>query len=150
MPNFCSRDLNLFSREMYDTQIVTRRYQVSDASALASIYYHTIHNINIRDYSIEQVNAWAPTSSLELDGWKKKWEKLSPIVAVSNDIIVGFTEFEPNGHIDCFYVHHGESVNGVGEIRHGVLVSPGLFLRYKPEQAFTNKSSLLFLSGICI
>ena len=29
-------------------------------------------------------------------------------------IIVGFAEFEPNGHIDCFYVHHEFQGKGVG------------------------------------
>ena len=94
--------------------VITRPYTVSDAQALANIYYHTIHNVNIRDYSIEQINAWAPSSSLDLDGWKKKWDKLVPIVALSDDVIVGFTEFEPNGHIDCFYVHHECQGKGVG------------------------------------
>lgn len=28
--------------------------------------------------------------------------------------IVGFTEFEPNGHIDCFYVHHEYQGFGIG------------------------------------
>ena len=88
------------------SQVTIRKYQESDSRFLAEIYYHTIHNINIRDYSEEQVNAWAPKSCLELDGWKKKWEKLPPIVATINNQIVGFAEFENNGHIDCFYVHH--------------------------------------------
>lgn len=87
-------------------QVQIRKYQESDSRFLAEIYYHTIHNINTRDYSEEQVNAWAPTSCLELDGWKKKWEKLPPIVATINNQIAGFAEFEENGHIDCFYVHH--------------------------------------------
>ena len=97
-------------------KIITRQYQINDAQALANIYYYTIHNVNIRDYSVEQVNAWAPTSSLELDGWKNKWEKLPPIVAVLNDTIIGFTEFEFNGHIDCFYVHHEHQDKGVGSV----------------------------------
>lgn len=87
-------------------QVKIRKYQESDSRFLAEIYYHTIHNINIRDYSEEQVNAWAPEICLELDGWKKKWKKLSPIVATIGDQIAGFAEFEDNGHIDCFYVHH--------------------------------------------
>ena len=37
-------------------QIQIRKYQPSDAQALANIYYHTIHNINIRDYSEQQIN----------------------------------------------------------------------------------------------
>ena len=97
-------------------KITPRPYKISDAQALANIYYYTIHHINIRDYSIEQVNAWAPSSCLELDGWKKKWEKLPPIVATLNDEIVGFTEFESSGHIDCFYVHHQHQGKGVGSV----------------------------------
>jgi len=95
-------------------KITTRKYQPSDARALADIYYYTIHNVNTRDYSEEQVNAWAPSSSLELDGWQKKWSKLIPIVALSGSKIVGFAEFEPTGHIDCFYVHHEFQGKGVG------------------------------------
>lgn len=87
-------------------KIEIRKYRPQDAKELANIYYYTIHNINTRNYSEEQVNAWAPASCLELEGWKKKWEKLPPIVATIGDQIVGFAEFEDNGHIDCFYVHH--------------------------------------------
>jgi putative acetyltransferase len=95
-------------------KIEIRKYKVADAKELANIYYHTIHNINIRDYSEEQVNAWAPASCLELEGWKKKWEKLPPIVAIIDGQVVGFAEFEDNGHIDCFYIHHQFQGKGVG------------------------------------
>lgn len=95
--------------------IKVRTYQETDAPTLAMIYYHTIHNINIRDYSEEQVNAWAPYDSVEdYSGWQKKLAMVRPFVAVINDIIVGFAEFEPNGHIDCFYVHHEFQGKGVG------------------------------------
>jgi len=89
-------------------------YTPDDTQQLANIYYHTIHNINVKDYSEAQVNAWAPASSLELTGWKKKWESITPLVALINNKIVGFTEFESNGHIDCFYVHHEYQGFGVG------------------------------------
>lgn len=88
------------------TNIKIRNYLESDAKFLAEIYYNTIHNINIADYTKEQIDAWAPESSLEMDGWIKKWQNLPPLVAVVDDKIVGFVEFENNGHIDCFYVHH--------------------------------------------
>lgn len=95
-------------------KIVTRKYTPEDARALADIYYHTIHNVNTKDYSEDQVNAWAPLSSLNLDGWMKKWSRIVPIVAVQGDTIVGFTEFESNGYIDCFYVHHEYQGAGIG------------------------------------
>ncbi len=39
---------------------------------------------------------------------------MPPIVATINDQVVGFAEFEDNGHIDCFYVHHQFQSKGVG------------------------------------
>jgi putative acetyltransferase len=96
------------------TKIIIRRYIAEDAQYLAKIYYNTIHKINVRDYSEDQVNAWAPASSLELTGWKKKWQSITPLVALIDNKIVGFTEFESNGHIDCFYVHHEYQGIGVG------------------------------------
>lgn len=95
-----------------ENKIKIRKYQPDDARALADIYYHTIHTINIDHYSLAQVNAWAP--SLELEEWKMKWERFPPIVAAINDEVVGFAEFEPLGHIDCFYVHHLWQNKGIG------------------------------------
>jgi putative acetyltransferase len=67
------------------SKITTRKYIQSDARALADIYYYTIHYVNSKDYTEEQINAWAPASALELDGWKQKWGKVVPIVALSED-----------------------------------------------------------------
>lgn len=94
--------------------ITTRPYNKNDAHDLSLIYYNTIHNINSKDYTPGQINAWAPTSSLEIKDWQKKWERIPPIIALINDQIVGFSEFEPNGHIDCFYVHHLFQGRGIG------------------------------------
>ena len=94
--------------------ISVRDYRPEDAQALANIYFHTIHRINIKHYTQEQVDVWAPESSLEGEGWKKKFLRTHPIIAVVGDKIVGFAEFEPSGHIDCFYCHHEWIGKGVG------------------------------------
>lgn len=96
-------------------KIVVRSYKRSDCSELAKIYYNTIHKVNIKDYNEDQVNAWAPASSLQLTGWSKKWEKLPPWVAIINEQIVGFTEFENSGYIDCFYCHYQYQGKGIGK-----------------------------------
>ena len=93
---------------------IVREYKPEDSQALADIYYNTIHQINIQHYTEEQVKAWAPETSLESSEWAKKFQKTKPLVAVINEIIVGFVEFEPNGHIDCFYCHHKYIGCGVG------------------------------------
>lgn len=97
--------------------ITVRKYKESDAPAIANIYYNTIHTVNIRDYTEEQVNAWAPYDSVQdYSGWQEKLAKIQPFVATINDTVVGFAEFEPNGHIDCFYVHHEYQGKGVGSV----------------------------------
>lgn len=95
-------------------KILIRNYSTEDTQALACIYYNTIHRINIRHYTQEQVDEWAPVSSLETEGWPKKFARTNPIVAVFENEIVGFAEFESNGHIDCFFCHHEWIGKGVG------------------------------------
>lgn len=112
------KDADLFLKEIHrehiNEKILIRNYQPEDVEALAKIYYNTIHRINRQHYTEEQVNAWAPTSSVELAGWEKKFPKTKPIIATVGGKIVGFAEFEPNGHIDCFYCHHEWIGKGVG------------------------------------
>ena len=96
-------------------EISIRDYQPEDVQALANIYYNTVHKINIQHYTEEQVDAWAPKSSVEnTEGWSKKFPRTQPIIATVGDEIVGFAEFDPNGHIDCFYCHHEWIGKGVG------------------------------------
>ena len=45
-----------------------RHYQDGDAQQIAQIYYNTIHKVNTKDYTQEQVDAWAPRSCLEIEG----------------------------------------------------------------------------------
>ncbi len=44
----------------------------------------------------------------------KKFPRTKPIIATVKDEIVGFAEFEPNGHIDGFYYHHEWIGKGIG------------------------------------
>ena len=95
-------------------EITVRDYRPEDVQALANIFFNTVHKINIQHYTEEQVDVWAPATSLETEGWAKKFPRTRPIVATIGDDIVGFAEFEPNGHIDCFYCHHEWIGKGVG------------------------------------
>lgn len=93
-----------------------RSYVEDDAPFLSAIYYNTIHIVNVKDYSKEQIDAWAPLTSLDTNSWKEKWVKVRPIVAELNNVVIGFAELEDNGHIDCFYVHHEYQGKGVGSL----------------------------------
>ncbi|MEM7070212.1 MAG: GNAT family N-acetyltransferase [Pseudomonadota bacterium] len=83
--------------------------------SLASIYYHTIHHINSRDYNEAQINVWASYyDQNQPHKWQSRFDRTKPFVAQIETQIVGFAEFEPTGHIDCFYVHHAYQGQKIG------------------------------------
>lgn len=94
--------------------ITVRKYKPDDAQALAEIYYNTIHLVNSKDYTKEQVDVWAPATSLDGERWAKKFARTNPYIAMVGNDVAGFAEFEPDGHIDCFYCHHNSMGQGVG------------------------------------
>lgn len=94
--------------------IVVRNYVEADAKALWDIHFATIRNINIRDYSQQQVEAWAPVRE-DLTLWKKRMLELSPFVAETDGVIVGYTDLQPDGLIDHFFCHHEYQGQGVGK-----------------------------------
>ena len=90
-----------------------RNYQTSDAKALWEIYFHTVRNINVRDYSQQQVEAWAP-NGFDSELWQKRMNELLPFVAELDGCVVGYTDLQPNGLIDHFFCHHECQGKGVG------------------------------------
>ncbi|MEZ9700175.1 GNAT family N-acetyltransferase [Vibrio sp. 10N.261.46.E12] len=90
-----------------------RNYQVSDAKALWEIFFHTVRNINVRDYTQEQVEAWAP-SGFDFSLWQKRMDGLQPFVAELDGQVVGYTDLQPSGLVDHFFCHHEYQGQGVG------------------------------------
>ncbi|CAK1730099.1 putative acetyltransferase [Vibrio crassostreae] len=90
-----------------------RNYQPSDNKALWEIYFHTVRNINVRDYSQEQAEAWAP-SDFDSELWDKCLRRIQPFVAELDGRVVGYTDLQPNGLIDHFFCHHEYQGKGVG------------------------------------
>ncbi|MCL9774200.1 GNAT family N-acetyltransferase [Vibrio methylphosphonaticus] len=94
--------------------IKIRQYVEADTRAMWEIHFHTIRNINIRDYTQAQVEAWAP-EHFDLAIWKQRMNALSPFVAELDGVIVGYTDLQENGLIDHFFCHHDYQGQGVGK-----------------------------------
>ena len=90
-----------------------RLFQPSDAEQIARLFHDTIRSINRKDYSEEQVKAWAP-DNIHFRDWESQCSSKFTIVADSNGIIAGFAQLEDDGHIDCFYCHKEFQRMGVG------------------------------------
>ncbi|HGS5022872.1 TPA: GNAT family N-acetyltransferase, partial [Vibrio cholerae] len=93
--------------------IEIRKYQESDAHDLWAIFYYTVRNVNLRDYSQAQVEAWAP-DDFSSEIWQRKMNLLSPFVAEIDGKIVGYSDLQENGLIDHFFCHHEHQGRGVG------------------------------------
>ncbi len=47
-----------------------RIYEIADTKEIMKLFYDTIHEVNIHDYTQEQVAAWAP-ASMDIEVWIK-------------------------------------------------------------------------------
>lgn len=93
--------------------ILLRNYHAGDAAVLAALFTETVHAICARDYSPAQLGAWAPRPP-DLKRWQERLDVKRPIVATLDEEVVGFAELDPNGLVDCFYVHADYQRRGVG------------------------------------
>lgn len=84
--------------------MLLRVYQTSDCGELAGLFYQTVHTVNAKDYTKEQLDAWA-TGEVDLEKWNRSFEEHYSLVAVDNGIITGFGDIDKTGYLDRLYVH---------------------------------------------
>ena len=90
-----------------------RDFQSADALEIMRLFRDTVHNVNGRDYTPEQIEAWAP-AFMDEPGWHQRLRANFTYVAEANGQIVGFSELERNGRIETLYVHHQYQTMGIG------------------------------------
>ncbi len=89
-----------------------RRYQQSDCKELAELFYNTVHTVNAKDYTKEQLNVWA-TGKVDLEKWNQSLQEHYSVVAVDDKIIVGFGDIDKTGYLDRLFVHSDYQGKGV-------------------------------------
>lgn len=89
-----------------------RKYTSSDCPALAKLFYDTIHAVNARDYTQEQLDAWAD-GNIDLDKWNQSLSAHHTFVAVQNGEIVGFGDIDETGYLDRLFVHKDHQGEGI-------------------------------------
>lgn len=92
--------------------MLIRKYQSSDCKELVELFYNTVHTINTKDYTKEQVDAWAPRQ-IDLKAWNQSLQEHFSMVAVENDTIIGFGDIDKTGYLDRLYVHFEYQGNGI-------------------------------------
>lgn len=104
--------------------MILRNYKPEDCTAIAKLFYNTVHTINAADYSEKQINAWAD-GAVNLTEWNASFLSHYTVVAKKDNIIVGFGDMDETGYLDRLYVHRDYQNQGIAtaictELEHSV------------------------------
>ncbi len=89
-----------------------RRYTPADCPAMAALFYDTVHRVNCRDYTPEQLDVWA-TGQVDLESWNRSFLAHHTLVAMKDGILVGFGDMDSTGYLDRLYVHADYQGQGI-------------------------------------
>lgn len=92
--------------------MIIRKYLSSDCKYLAELFYQTVHSINTKDYTEEQLNAWA-TGNVDIEKWNLSLSEHFTLVATKSNMIVGFGDIDKTGYLDRLYVHKDYQSQGI-------------------------------------
>lgn len=92
--------------------MLIREYQTSDCEELIELFYNTVHTVNAKDYTTEQLNVWA-TGKENITKWNLSFKQNYSVVAMDNKIIIGFGDINNRGYLDRLYVHKNYQRKGV-------------------------------------
>lgn len=90
-----------------------REYQPLDGKELRELFYHTVHTVNAKDYTKEQLDVWAERQA-DLEQWNQSFQEHYSIVAVEGDVIAGFGDIDKTGYLDRLFVHADFLRKGIG------------------------------------
>lgn len=90
-----------------------REYQSSDCEEIIKLFDNTVHTVNAKDYTKEQLDAWA-TGRADLNKWDQSLREHYSLVAVENEMIVGFGDIDKSGYLDRLFVHEDYQGKGIG------------------------------------
>ena len=92
--------------------IEVRQSLSSDVEKITQLFYDTIQNINIKDYSQEEVDDWSSWKT-DIDKWLERMHEQYFIVAEIKNKIVGFSSLAEDGYLDFMFVDKDTQGQGV-------------------------------------
>lgn len=98
---------------MEDTKMKLRTFRAEDGPELMDLFYNTVHTVNAKDYTEEQLNAWAPKNR-DVNLWTQSLLEHYTVVAEEGGIITGFGDLQLPGYLDRLYVHAAYQGRGIG------------------------------------
>lgn len=72
--------------------------QSTDCKELTELFWNTVHTVNAKDYTKEQLDVWA-TGQVDLQKWNQSLQEHFSMVAVDDGVIVGFGDIDETGYM---------------------------------------------------
>lgn len=92
-----------------------REYNPVDCVEIARLFYDTVHTVNAKDYTQEQLDVWA-TGTVDMEKWNQSLSEHYSLVAVENEVIIGFGDIDDTGYLDRLYVHKDYQRQGIATV----------------------------------
>ena len=105
-------NLSYGSRKPMIAPVHIRPYNDTDLDTLIELFAGSVRQVASRDYSPAQIEAWAPVA-VNREHWATRLGSRPTYVAEASGQIVGFSDLEPDGHIDMLFVHADHQGKGV-------------------------------------
>ncbi len=92
--------------------MIIRNYREEDLDEVIRLFYNTVHEINKKDYTKPQLDAWAG-KDIDRNKWSETLKEHTTYIAIADGIIVGFADYADNGYLDRLYVHKDYQNQGI-------------------------------------
>lgn len=93
-------------------KLIIRAYTDADCATVCHLFYQTVHGINAKDYSAEQLAAWA-NSPDSLIARRNDLLNQNTLIAETGGAIVGFGSIDHSGCLGLLYVHKNYQNRGI-------------------------------------
>ena len=85
-------------------EVIIRTYERRDAVGVADVFYRSVREVALSDYTPEQVGAWVPGRwDAEREHRRSGDGRLVLVAADEPGRVVAFIDLEPDGHIDRLF-----------------------------------------------
>lgn len=122
-------------------QVTIRTYEPRDAAGLADVFFRSVRQVALSDYTAAQVAAWAPERPAPERLHKMATDGRLTLVAVNaQDRAVAFIDLEPDGHIDHLFCAPEAAGHGIASQLYGAVEAAAR--RQGINRLFTEASEL--------
>ena len=66
--------------------MLIREYQISDCKEITELFYNTIHTVNAKDYTKEQLDVWA-TGQVDLEKWNQSLQNITALLRLKMELL---------------------------------------------------------------